>query len=54
MRLDGFTMRARPNNKITGANAGAPHDLPIRTCWAARSALPFGDPKLFESRAGSH
>ena len=25
-------------NKITGANAGGPHQLPVRTLWAARIA----------------
>src|SRR5437899_1598680 len=27
-----------PANKITGANAGGPHQLPIRTHWTARVA----------------
>jgi hypothetical protein len=26
------------SNKITGANAGGPSRLPIRTCWGARIA----------------
>jgi hypothetical protein len=25
-------------NQITGADAGGPHQLPMRTCWAARVA----------------
>ena len=39
---------SRLPNKITGANAGGPRQLPIRTRWAARVA------QFCRSTAGAH
>jgi len=38
-----------PLNKITGANAGGPRQVPMRTRWAARVAQFWRSTRLHDS-----